>query len=104
MPSVKRHRAHRAALAAAAHGDVDRVAVDADQRGEATVRAERRVDALLEQLADLLGDVAGELERAGTGQRIGTVGIADDEPALAGVGRHVERRTAQGVDRCRRGS
>ena len=38
----QRQRAHRATLAAATHRDVDRVAVDAHQRGEATVGAERR--------------------------------------------------------------
>ena len=44
---------------------------------------EAGVDGLLEELLDLLGDRALEVE-VDAGERIGTVGVADDEAALTG--------------------
>jgi len=53
------------------------------------------VDALGDQLADLFGDLASEFEGADVAQRVGPVGVADDQPALGGIARQVEGGAGQ---------
>ena len=73
------------------------VVVDTVKRGEAAVRGQRRVDRLLEQLGDLLGDRPGELEST-PAQRVGPVGVADDQarpgPAVVGRSSSAPRRSS----------
>ena len=100
MPSRRVMARHGAALAAAAHRDVDHVALDALELGEAAVGGERRVDLLLEELLDLLGDRAGELEVLAR-QRVGAVRVAEHE-ARAAAGGDVERGAGELLDASRR--
>jgi hypothetical protein len=91
---------HGATLAAAAHGDEGRVAVDRDQCGESTVRRNRRVDLVLDNGLDLGDDrafqIAARRNRNGSFGLLGLVGVGEHH--AGSVGGDVEGGTAKLVD------
>jgi len=94
-------RAHGAALAAAAHGEIDLGAFDLLELGPAAVCRKRRIDLLRQQLRYLFFDGAGELDRFGVAQWVRSVGIADYQTALHGVARQVQGCASQLVNALR---
>ena len=101
-PFLQGRCAHRAPLAATTHRDERLLSLDPDEFGIATVGGQRGVDALGLVGANLVGGVADKFELPKVTQRVGAIGVADHETALAGNRRQVERGAAHRVDTVRR--
>ena len=89
--------AHCAALTAATHRDVGRVLLDTYQGGKASMRGQRRVDSLFEQLGDLLGHLTHKVEGADVAERVRPVGVAHHQPALTGIAGKVQGGTTKAI-------